>query len=180
MQRGNEAIWRFRPAVLPSTLLCCVRGRQDANGYEKRRCAQVWAKTCCGTGRFGVGFNSVYHLTDVPSFVSGRHVVYFDPHAHFLPGATASNPGLKIRFAGSGYLDQFPDQFAPYLHFGCDMNAPFAGTLFRFPLRTQEQADRYGQHGLRPGQVYTPEMVPQTRAFARLSDKLKRRYREGG
>lgn len=25
------------------------------------------------TGRFGVGFNSVYHLTDMPSFVSGRH-----------------------------------------------------------------------------------------------------------
>ena len=44
------------------------------------------------TGRFGVGFNSVYHLTDVPSFVSGRHVVYFDPHATFLPNVSSSNP----------------------------------------------------------------------------------------
>ena len=42
------------------------------------------------TGRFGVGFNSVYHLTDVPSFVSGRHVVYFDPHATFLPNVSSS------------------------------------------------------------------------------------------
>ena len=25
------------------------------------------------TGRFGVGFNSVYHLTDMPSFVSVGH-----------------------------------------------------------------------------------------------------------
>lgn len=37
------------------------------------------------TGRFGIGFNSVYHVSDVPSFVSGRHIVYFDPHARFLP-----------------------------------------------------------------------------------------------
>eukprot|EP00882_Tetradesmus_deserticola_P024408 GHRQ01026674.1.p2 GENE.GHRQ01026674.1~~GHRQ01026674.1.p2 ORF type:complete len:133 (+),score=37.97 GHRQ01026674.1:235-633(+) len=27
------------------------------------------------TGRFGVGFNAIYHLTDVPSFVSGEHLV---------------------------------------------------------------------------------------------------------
>ena len=33
------------------------------------------------TGRFGVGFNSVYHLTDVPQFVSDRYVVMFDPQA---------------------------------------------------------------------------------------------------
>ena len=28
------------------------------------------------TGKFGVGFNSVYHLTDVPSFVSGNHLCF--------------------------------------------------------------------------------------------------------
>ena len=55
-------------------------------------------------GRFGLGFNAVYHFTDVPSFVSGEHVVFFDPHAESLPGATPANPGLKIRFAGAGYL----------------------------------------------------------------------------
>jgi sacsin len=36
------------------------------------------------TGRFGVGFNSCYHLTDLPSFVSGRHLVIFDPHCENL------------------------------------------------------------------------------------------------
>ena len=34
------------------------------------------------------------------------------------------------------------DQFVPYKAFGCDMKAPFSGTLFRFPLRTAEQAAR--------------------------------------
>ena len=33
------------------------------------------------TGRFGLGFNAVYHLTDVPSFCSGDYIVLFDPHA---------------------------------------------------------------------------------------------------
>eukprot|EP00911_Craspedida_sp_UC1_P000225 UC1_evm1s169 len=35
-------------------------------------------------GKFGVGFNSVYHLTDLPSFVSGDHLVLFDPHLRHL------------------------------------------------------------------------------------------------
>jgi sacsin len=92
------------------------------------------------TGRFGLGFNATYHFTDVPSIVSGEHVVFFDPHARFLPGATPQNPGLKIRFTGANYLQQFPDQFKAYLMFGCDMASRFDGTLFRFPLRTAETA----------------------------------------
>jgi sacsin len=33
------------------------------------------------TGRFGLGFNAVYHLTDLPSFASRNRIVFFDPHA---------------------------------------------------------------------------------------------------
>ena len=91
--------------------------------------------TSAATGRFGLGFNAVYHFTDVPSFLSGENVVFFDPHAKFLPGATPQSPGLKLRFAGSRCVEQFPDQFAPYRLFGCDVSTPFKGTLFRFPLR---------------------------------------------
>ena len=66
-------------------------------------------------GRFGLGFNAVYHFTDIPSFVSGDYLVFFDPHATNLPGATPSQPGLKIRFKDADLLHQFPDQFQPYL-----------------------------------------------------------------
>ncbi|KAG6713651.1 hypothetical protein I3842_05G164000 [Carya illinoinensis] len=93
-------------------------------------------------GRFGLGFNCVYHFTDIPTFVSGEHIVMFDPHACNLPGISPSHPGLRIRYVGRRILEQFPDQFSPYLHFGCDLQHPFPGTIFRFPLRTETVASR--------------------------------------
>lgn len=93
-------------------------------------------------GRFGLGFNSVYHFTDVPSFVSGEYLVYFDPHAQNLPGTSLAAPGLKINATSGRLLLQFPDQFSPFLFFGCTLNAPFDGTLFRFPLRSAAAAAR--------------------------------------
>lgn len=48
--------------------------------------------------------------------------------------------GIKIRFAEADLLSQFPDQFEPFTFFGCTLRDAFAGTLFRFPLRTAELA----------------------------------------
>ena len=93
-------------------------------------------------GRFGLGFNCVYHFTDVPGFVSGENIVIFDPHASHLPGISPSHPGLRIKYVEKSILEQFPDQFAPFLHFGCDLHNPFPGTLFRFPLRNEISASR--------------------------------------
>ena len=80
-----------------------------------------------------MGFNSVYHLTDMPSFVSGRHVVFFDPHCAFLPNVNAANPGKRIDFVANDVLGANPDQFAPFAAFGCDVRNEFRGTTFRFP-----------------------------------------------
>jgi hypothetical protein len=41
-----------------------------------------------------LGFSSTYHLTDTPTFVSGDHLVVFDPHCNFAPGANISQPGM--------------------------------------------------------------------------------------
>lgn len=89
------------------------------------------------TGRFGLEFNSVFHWTDVPSFVSGDHLVMFDPHSKYVPGATDTSRGIKICFASSELVQQFPDQMLPYCHFGNDMKSHFDGTLFRFPFRNK-------------------------------------------
>ncbi|CAI5478867.1 unnamed protein product, partial [Closterium sp. Yama58-4] len=95
------------------------------------------------TGRFGIGFNSVYHLTDLPSFVSRQFITFFDPHCAYLPRVSAANPGKRIDFvAARAAMAAQRDQFSPYCAFGCDMQRPFAGTLFRFPLRTEEQAGK--------------------------------------
>eukprot|EP01062_Namystynia_karyoxenos_P034324 TRINITY_DN25176_c0_g1_i1.p1 TRINITY_DN25176_c0_g1~~TRINITY_DN25176_c0_g1_i1.p1 ORF type:complete len:4799 (+),score=1553.05 TRINITY_DN25176_c0_g1_i1:126-14399(+) len=93
------------------------------------------------TGRFGLGFNAVYHFTDLPSFVSAGSLVMLDPHVNYLPGAQVSAPGLKLRVP-SKLFEQFPDQFAPYKHFGCTLGDKYSGTLFRFPLRTPQTAER--------------------------------------
>ena len=91
-------------------------------------------------GRFGLGFNSVYHLTDTPSIVSGESLVMFDPHTTFVPGSTLAQPGLRLRFEKSSMKSTFPDQFLPYEFFGCNMYDKYPGTLFRFPLRTASLA----------------------------------------
>ena len=40
--------------------------------------------------------DAVYHFTDLPSFVSGEHLVMFDPHTKYVPGATHVQPGIKV------------------------------------------------------------------------------------
>ena len=97
-------------------------------------------------GRFGLGFNSVYHLTDVPSFVSGEHIVIFDPNMTHISNLLFAKmrPGVMLNLAeNKDVRSAFPDQFLPYDQlFGCDMTGTgtfnFKGTLFRFPFRTQK------------------------------------------
>ena len=93
------------------------------------------------TGQYGVGFNAVYHLTDVPSFMTkgkdiGEVLCAFDPNCRYVPGATPQEPGM--RFEDIPYLrKQFPDVFPCYLenHFQTEN-----GTMFRFPLRTRQMS----------------------------------------
>ena len=100
-------------------------------------------------GRFGLGFNAVYNLTDVPMFVSRNYFAIFDPHSSHLGKAIKSErrPGIKIdlnRYVKK--LQNFKNQFKPFNGiFGCDLHLDkeensFDGTLFRFPLRTRKQA----------------------------------------
>lgn len=96
------------------------------------------------TGRFGLGFNSTYHLTDTPTFVSGEHFVFFDPHCAYVPGATMNQPGIKFRFTGTNLGGIFSNQFEPFYHCGFDMSRAYEGTMFRFPLRNIQQARSSG------------------------------------
>ena len=94
------------------------------------------------TGQYGVGFNAVYHLTDVPSFVSsgeeiGNVLCVFDPHHKYVPGATEWKPGRMFREAEK-VKKVFPDVFFCYEQKECPVQV---STMFRFPLRTEEMAN---------------------------------------
>ena len=94
------------------------------------------------TGQYGVGFNAVYHLTDVPSFVSngeeiGNVLCVFDPHHKYVPGATEWKPGRMFREMEE-VKKLFPDVFSCYEQKECPVQD---STMFRFPLRTEEMAN---------------------------------------
>ena len=102
-------------------------------------------------GRFGLGFNAVYNLTDVPMFVSKNYLAIFDPHTSYLGKAIRNirRPGMKINLNKDvNRLKKFKNQFKPFNGiFGCDLHLDkqdnsFDGTLFRFPLRTRDQASK--------------------------------------
>ncbi|XP_021846367.2 uncharacterized protein [Spinacia oleracea] len=137
-------------------------------------------------GRFGLGFNCVYHFTDIPSFVSGENIVMFDPHACNLPGISPSHPGLRIKFVGRRILEQFPDQFTPFLYFGCDLQHQFPGTLFRFPLRTASTGPRsqIKQEGYAPEDVISlfssfSKVVSETLLFLRSVKSISLYLKDG-
>ena len=99
-------------------------------------------------GRFGIGFCSIYHLTDVPSFISSNFFTVFDPHTSYLGNRVSTGkPGMQIDLKEIfSYLDVFRDQFAPYCGMlGFDltkMKEGYSGTLFRFPFRNDDTASK--------------------------------------
>ena len=98
-------------------------------------------------GRFGLGFCCTYQLTDVPSFVSRRQLVVFDPHLHYLGECASNQTGIMIDYVSENtdMMSFYKDQLVPFQDvFGCNvLNPPSEGdggyphTLFRFPFRTK-------------------------------------------
>ncbi|RHZ79178.1 hypothetical protein Glove_151g133 [Diversispora epigaea] len=89
-------------------------------------------------GKHGLGFNSCYHFTDVPSFISGDSIAFLDPQEKYLP--------MRNGFPQRGIIGPFPrngifdsperDQFVPFEGIeGINFRSTFNGTLFRIPLR---------------------------------------------
>ena len=68
------------------------------------------------TGKFGLGFNSVYHFTDTPMIYSDNNLVIFDPHLKYLPLNLTREPGIKIKM-NPDIQSKYMDQFIPFYIF---------------------------------------------------------------
>ena len=88
-------------------------------------------------GKFGIGFCSVYHITDVPSFVSSELLYIFDPTLKYLKDEikNPARPGKKLCF--TSLFIRKSKQLAPYVGlFDFDPKKQYERTTFRFPFRT--------------------------------------------
>jgi sacsin len=90
-----------------------------------------------------LGFKSVYHITDLPSFISEDQYVVIDPHKRYLKDENQNATlGLRHNFVSSKYFkDLYPNQLKRFKVFNNTNTESFRGTIFCFPLRTKEQAN---------------------------------------
>ncbi|KAF9197799.1 hypothetical protein BGZ49_001622, partial [Haplosporangium sp. Z 27] len=95
-------------------------------------------------GQMGIGFNSIYHMTDCPSFISGDQLMIIEPHERIFNGIKSDfNEGaVRGSFVEEGVgLETFPDQLKAFSVLeDIDFTTSYPGTIFRFPLKTEKQA----------------------------------------
>ncbi|XP_071133529.1 sacsin-like [Mytilus edulis] len=91
------------------------------------------------TGQFGIGFNSVYHLTDAPCILAlgpeaarGGCFCVLDPHCRYAPLAYDGDPGMFMEAAE--LMSDYPDVFNTFL--SSKELKRMKGTWLRFPIRT--------------------------------------------
>lgn len=96
------------------------------------------------TGQYGVGFNAVYHITDVPSFLSkspngiADTLCVMDPNCKYAPGADEISPGARFTELHDLRIP-FHDVFKCYHE---DILLKSTGTVFRLPLLTKTFAEK--------------------------------------
>ncbi|XP_042586601.1 sacsin-like [Cyprinus carpio] len=91
------------------------------------------------TGKYGLGFSSVYHLTDCPSILTGdKWLCISDPNLKYVEGATKQSPGCKYSMEDE-FKKSFEDVYKTFLPEMFDL---ISETMFRLPLRTEKMAEK--------------------------------------
>ncbi|HEY8377278.1 MAG TPA: hypothetical protein VIK91_12345, partial [Nannocystis sp.] len=142
-RHARELLPDPRMAVLQGPALLFVSDQQftDADFDAIRRIGES-SKVELGpkTGRFGLGFNTAYNVTDYPSFVSRRWLVVFDPHRHCFD---AEEGGTGRRWELADLWQFAPDTLAPFAVAGLqDGVHEYDQTIFRLPARGSGDAPK--------------------------------------
>ena len=91
------------------------------------------------TGKFGLGFNSVFHYTDMPSILSDETLLFLDPHHSW--SKKIGQPGGPAWNIVEDNLKEVGNHLAAFAKCrNIEPGKPFNGTLIRIPLRTPAQA----------------------------------------
>eukprot|EP00064_Thunnus_orientalis_P012125 superscaffoldBa00001819_g12159 len=99
-------------------------------------------------GRFGIGFNSVYHITDVPGIFSSGHLGLMDPQEKVFGERQGGFQWSLKDEEDQEALMNMHDQFKPFQDILSHVSRQewskvimedqhFNGTIFRFPLRNE-------------------------------------------
>ncbi|PGH11511.1 hypothetical protein AJ80_07077 [Polytolypa hystricis UAMH7299] len=93
------------------------------------------------TGKFGRGFNSVYHWTDGPSIYSENRLVFQDPHRFWSDGGAYYMTTEDLDDEEDPQCRHAKTHLDAFKCFRFDPSLPYEGTIIRIPLRTEEQAN---------------------------------------
>lgn len=140
---------RDRPAHMPDTRMQDFGGPAlliaNDRGFTARDIDAIQrigegskALTGTKTGRFGLGFNTAYNITDHPSFITGDTIYCFDPHA-----SAVTEHGTGESWPLQRAWHEFPAWPALFTVAGLTPGTHHhPGTIFRLPLRDTAQAAR--------------------------------------
>lgn len=129
---------RLRRVMGPALLLANNRRFSEPDLQAIRHIGES-SKLTSGpkTGRFGLGFNTSYNVTDYPSFLTNGAIYCFDPHRN----AAAVAPGYGMGWKLAELWESAPDWPAVFEAAGLKSRAvDHDGTIFRLPTRTTAQA----------------------------------------
>ena len=170
-----------------SPALCIYNNRQFTENDMKGICKLGRGgkgETADTIGRFGIGFNVSYHLTDCPTFVSfdpdgnPSNLCVFDPLKRYC-NKPKGKPGRRWK-VNESHINQFPDQFEPFLlsKFGSmkvmtDTSSGFV--VFRLPLLRHFPVTHTAteERWLKEGRAHTlPEVEAIFKNFKSASKEL--------
>lgn len=126
----GPALCVYNDSVFTEEDLCGIQNLGIGNKRDDLTC----------TGQYGVGFNVVYSITDVPSFITRDmennfdNLCVLDPQRKYIPTSPLQRPGRRFQNASKLLAEKYTDMIPCYLE-ETGIWKSSRGTLFRFPLR---------------------------------------------
>jgi hypothetical protein len=122
------------------------------------------------TGKFGLGFNTCYNVTDYPLLLTGPNLYLFDPHKTACDYLDTAPPG-KCWPLTSQLWSTSPDLLTSFRPLGLlSGQAEFPGAAFRLPLRTSDHDGVNGQ--IKRGPISPDKIHELFQEFTRFAPSI--------